>query len=273
MTDKPHQIAVTGPGIPVDALRGRGFEPVALTPAASASRPLTAGVCAVARGWCEAVAAAEPRLAAAVLSTRCDQLRRAAEALREQVRLPVFVLNVPATHGTAAARRLLEDEARRLDGFLGRLPGAAGAPLPSHCEAAAREAPAGEPAKFRVGLLGCCLTEADEAALALARAAGLGVAADATERPGDARPTIAQRPNAPFFSWLRGLGRERRLDGWLLLRQPWCDLYYAELPRLKSETGLPWLDLETGAQPAHEALRTRVEAFAERLAAEPGGRA
>jgi hypothetical protein len=106
---------------------------------------------------------------------------------------------------------------------------------------------------------------------------GLHVVLNATESPLwethapadgcklEVRPLIVQRPNTPFFEWLRRNSQTFRLQGWVLLRQTWCDLFHAEVVRLKSETSLPWLDLETGAYPALEALHTRAEAFAERL--------
>lgn len=322
MTRLRPAIAVTGPRIPAELIRAHGFEPVTVTPLTSLLRhPQTAGVCAVAHGWVEALPAAGPRLAAAVLTTRCDQLRRAAEAARERIRLPVFVMNIPATHGTEAACRLYREEAVRLDGFLSRLAGEARAePAPERGDTGGAPAghglyaPAAQAAEralqggHRVGLLGCCLTETDYAVVQMLGQLGLQLVANATEsllgdaesgltaspdrsataredarppvrlvegerprEPPPLRPDIAQRPNAPFFAWLRQFGLTHRLEGWVLLRQPWCDLYHAEVPRLKRETELPWLDLETGAQPALEALRTRAEAFAERLGTLRGG--
>jgi hypothetical protein len=311
MTRLRPSIAVTGPRIPAELIRAHGFEPVTVTPlTALRQRPQTAGVCAVAHGWVEALTTAGPRLAAAVLTTRCDQLRRAAETARERIRLPVFVMNIPVTHGTEAACHLYREEAVRLDGFLSRLAGEARAePAPARGDTGGVPAdqglyaPAAQAAEralqggHRVGLLGCCLTEADYAVVQMLGQLGLQLVANATESPlavgtpprrrprtargavptaaasGPfvARPAIAQRPNAPFFAWLRQFGLTHRIEGWVLLRQPWCDLYHAEVPRLKSETELPWLDLETGAQPAFEALRTRAEAFAERLGTLRGG--
>lgn len=335
MKEPSQSIAVTGPLIPDDRIRARGFVPVSLTPSVSARHPPTAGVCAVAHGWAEALVAGEARFAAAVLTTRCDQLRRAAEALRGRTRLPVFVMNIPATCGTEAARRQYHDELERLEGFLSRLEGGAAAVEPGLARGdagglsvspgrGAQAAAGGESAaqgRHRVGLLGCCLTEADVDMVEMLRQLGLQIAFNATESPldevekrltaplrtvggsvnedapapvmavdcvcsvpvraisldsFDLCPAIAQRPNARFFEWLRQVGQSAQLEGWVLLRQPWCDLFHAELPRLKSETALPWLDLETGACPAVESLRTRAEAFAEalesrRAAARAGG--
>jgi hypothetical protein len=305
-------IATTGPQVPHDRIRAHGYAPLTLPPLATALGSPTAGVCAAAHGWAEALLSDESRFAAAVLSTRCDQIRRTFETLRARTRLPLFLLNVPATHGTETARRLYAEELNRLDRFLSRLgegpqgesltglggtgsasatstfgrcsafggfpQTAAGAcrsaSLAANGEAspldrALRHAPdAAETVEraFRVGLLACCLTEADDAVLRMLPQVGLQIAVHATEGTVDT-PTIAQRPNAPFFEWLRKTSRAAGLEGWVHVRQPWCDLYHAEVPRMKSATALPWLDLETGARPAFASLCMRAEAFAETLQA------
>lgn len=256
------RIAVTGPLVPCDLIRAHGFEPVAPTLRACASGVGAAGVCAVAQGWADAVSADGAAFSAAVLTTRCDQLRRAAEALRDRLRVPLFVMNIPVTRGTPAAERLLEDERRRMDAFLSRVPpGQTGSPVAEKPEQPHAAVPDG----YRVGLFGCCVTDADRTVLAMLDEVGLRVVFDATEHPQESRPFIGQRPNEAFFAWLDRRGRKARLAGWVLLRQPWCDLIHAEVFRLKRETGLPWLVLETGARPTLAALRTRAEAFAELL--------
>lgn len=288
-------IATTGPQVPHDRIRAHGYTPVTLPPLASAQGSPSAGVCAAAHGWAEALLSDESRFAAAVLTTRCDQLRQTFETLRARTSLPLFLLNVPATHGTETARRLYEDELKRLDRFLSRLgelrcethssrafsPQSAADACRSTALTAGGEASLSDRALrlmpdaaeaaaspiirvFRVGLLACCLTEADDAVLRMLPQVGLQIAVHAAEGTVDT-PTIAQRPNAPFFAWLRQTSRAAGLEGWIHVRQPWCDLYHAEVPRMKSATALPWLDLETGARPAFATLRTRAEAFAETL--------
>lgn len=250
-------------------IRAHGFAPVAPTLRACASGAVgAAGVCAVAQSWADAVSADGAVFSAAVLTTRCDQIRRTAETLRDRLRVPLFVMNIPATRGTPAAERLLADERRRLDAFLSRVP-----PGPSVSTAAALEQScASEPDGHRVGVFGCCLTDADRTVLSMLDEVGLRVVFDATEHPQGTRPFIGQRPNEAFFAWLDRRGRKARLAGWVLLRQPWCDLIHAEVFRLKrGETGLPWLVLETGARPTLAALRTRAEAFAELLEQAGGG--
>jgi len=275
-------IATTGPQVPHDRIRAHGYAPVTLPPLASALGSPAAGVCAVAHGWAGALLSDESRFAAAVLTTRCDQLRRTFETLRARTRLPLFLLNVPATHGAETARRLYEEELKRLDRFLDRLGdgpqgepvtglGGTGSASETSTFGVLRLAPDAAVARpfcggFRVGMLACCLTEADDAVLQMLPLVGLQIAVHATEGS-VGTPTIGQRPNAPFFAWLRQTSRAAGLEGWIHVRQPWCDLYHAEVPRMISETALPWLDLETGASPAFASLRMRAEAFAETLQA------
>jgi benzoyl-CoA reductase/2-hydroxyglutaryl-CoA dehydratase subunit BcrC/BadD/HgdB len=60
---------------------------------------------------------------AAVFTTTCDQMRRAAEWAAREASSPVFLFNVPATYGAPAAARLYRDELHRLGRFLARLGG------------------------------------------------------------------------------------------------------------------------------------------------------
>jgi len=63
-----------------------------------------------------------PDAAALILTTTCDQMRRAA-GLEDRTPCPVFLLNVPATWQTDSARRLYADELTRLGVFLKHLGG------------------------------------------------------------------------------------------------------------------------------------------------------
>jgi hypothetical protein len=60
-----------------------------------------------------------------VLTTTCDQMRYVAAMLEQRGNRPVFLLNVPSTWQTPAARRLYLDELRRLGTFLVSLGGRA----------------------------------------------------------------------------------------------------------------------------------------------------
>jgi benzoyl-CoA reductase/2-hydroxyglutaryl-CoA dehydratase subunit BcrC/BadD/HgdB len=79
---------------------------------------------------------------------------------------------------------------------------------------------------------------------------------------------IGSRPNTGYFTWLRRHLDRHRIRGLLVHRQPWCDLWHAELPRLRELVDVPVLDLEsTGGDPGRQGrLVTRIQAFVETLA-------
>ncbi len=83
----------------------------------------------------------------------------------------------------------------------------------------------------------------------------------------DAIPDVFRRPNDRLYDWLRPRIVERGVRGVIVRRHVWCDLWHAELPRLRQETSLPLLDLDIAANDhgALAAVAGRVEAFVEML--------
>jgi benzoyl-CoA reductase/2-hydroxyglutaryl-CoA dehydratase subunit BcrC/BadD/HgdB len=80
-------------------------------------------------------------------------------------------------------------------------------------------------------------------------------------------PDVFRRPNDPFFDYL---GRElaaRHVRGLIVRRYLWCDLWHAEVARLKMWSPVPVLDLDVaGSEDAAEGrTRGRIEAFLEML--------
>ena len=83
----------------------------------------------------------------------------------------------------------------------------------------------------------------------------------------DSIPDIFRRPNDPCYEYL---GREmaaRQVRGVVFRRYLWCDLWHAELARLKARTPLPVLDLDVAQSEAGAEGRavSRIEAFLETL--------
>lgn len=83
----------------------------------------------------------------------------------------------------------------------------------------------------------------------------------------DAIPDAFRRPNTRLYEWL---GREvsaRSVRGIILRRYPFCDLWHAELHRLRTWSDVPVLDLDVETGDEGEASRTlaRIEAFLEML--------
>ena len=121
-----NQIAYSSPFIPPEWIAAHGLQPVwHRWPGA---RAFHAGQCAAACVPMPAdCCAAEAGLSAAaiVMATTCDQMRRLAAEVEAHGRVPCFLLNVPATWQTAAARDLYRREIERLGRFLERIGGQA----------------------------------------------------------------------------------------------------------------------------------------------------
>ncbi len=80
-------------------------------------------------------------------------------------------------------------------------------------------------------------------------------------------PHAFRRPNDQLYDWLARLLPERQAAGIIFLRYRWCDLWQAEMQRMKEWTRLPVLDLDLGGEGGLAARsETRLRAFLEMLA-------
>jgi benzoyl-CoA reductase/2-hydroxyglutaryl-CoA dehydratase subunit BcrC/BadD/HgdB len=136
-------LAYSSPFVPAEWIAAHGLRPMRLIPLRQSPPPRAGatwnrqGLCPFAQAFCEDVAnacgtafqaqAGKPvlpdDLAGAVLTTTCDQMRRAAESLQAQVGFPVFLMNVPATWQSPTAAAIYLDELARLGRFMVRLGG------------------------------------------------------------------------------------------------------------------------------------------------------
>jgi len=88
-----------------------------------------------------------------------------------------------------------------------------------------------------------------------------------TEAYFDSLPEIFRRPNKKFYEQLKKTVSARGIQGIIVRYYPCCDLWQAEVARIKTETGLPVLELEV-AMPANPArIQGRIQAFLEMLQA------
>lgn len=253
------------------------------------------GTCHFAETFLRMAASAE----AAVFATSCDQMRRAADEAAADNRGNIFLMNIPATWQTPAARKLYREEIERLGAFLVRLGGTAPSPaaLAAEMHVRAREdslehratAEAGE--NIPLAIVGESLLWTHFHLPEFLEARGVRVALDATsdgERrlplfPGEARidgdpftvmvdgyfdsvTDVFQRPNTRLYDWLRPRVRERGIRGIILWNYAWCDLWRAEANRLREEFPMPVLHLDAG-EAFTPSMETRVEAFLEILRA------
>jgi len=123
------RVLVTSPWVPAEWIKAHGHEPAGVwfEPGFGPIRAgLRAGVCPFAQRVLHVVQAREDL--AFVLSTHCDQLRRAGDALGAPAAERCFLFNLPATWQTRAAYQMVHEELERLGDFLVRLGGRAPTP-------------------------------------------------------------------------------------------------------------------------------------------------
>jgi len=142
-----------------------------------------------------------------------------------------------------------------------------------------------------VAVVGGPLTKRELRLFGLLEGAGARVVLDGTEtgerglpRPYDRRalredpfgeladahfsiPDISRRPNTEFFIWLRDALKSRGAQGLVLVRPVWCDLWHAEIRRIRDWAPVPFLELDLSGGPIERDGRilTRIEAFMEAL--------
>jgi benzoyl-CoA reductase/2-hydroxyglutaryl-CoA dehydratase subunit BcrC/BadD/HgdB len=77
----------------------------------------------------------------------------------------------------------------------------------------------------------------------------------------------SRRPNSELYKWLKIKLADRAIRGIIFRRYVWCDMWHAELQRLKDWANLPVLDIDTAGDNEMEIQRTtnRIRAFLEML--------
>ncbi len=121
------QVVYSCPYIPAEWIAAHGFQPCRVLPNAS-SAGQHAGV---ETGICPYVPALLGELkeagdaAATILTTTCDQMRRAPDLLSDDYPSPVFLMHVPTTWQTVESQKYYISELKRLGKFLERQGGTA----------------------------------------------------------------------------------------------------------------------------------------------------
>lgn len=242
-------------------------------------------------------------LDAVVLTTTCDQMRYIAAFLNENRPLPLFLLNFPSTWQPPAARHLYREELQRLGRFLVGLGGTV--PRPGQLAVTMREYDAdraaarfawsggetdGASQAIRLATVGGP-PASDGEFVALVERAGGRIVLDAgpygeraLPRPFDESrlaedplgeladayfdiPDVFQRPNTRLYEWLGERIAERGIRGMLFFRTVFCDLWHAELQRMREWSPVPIMDIDVPGGEEGRAARTvgRIEAFLEML--------
>ncbi len=294
-------VAYTSPFVPPELVAACGCEPRRVVPdpaSADASGMPVTGVCAFARAFV-GQARENDDVDAVVVTSTCDQMRRAAERFGDK---PAFLMNVPATWRTDAAVRLYMDELRRLGRFLGR---AGGRPLSDKKlaeameQADARRAPPPEArpvpraGAVPVAVIGGPLAGGTEWFFNMIDSVGGRVVLDGTEggertspAPFDRRrlrdeplmvlaeayfgriPDAFRRPDSMLYEWIAREAPASGARGVFLLRYTWCDMWALARDRLAEATGLPVVEVDlAGGVDADIDARAegRIAAFVEAL--------
>ena len=325
-------IIYTCPYVPAEWVAAHGLRASRLlldhTDSASALTR-TEGVCPFVRSFIGEVTK-NTRAAGVIVTTVCDQMRRAFDILVRKCNLPAFLMNVPNTWQNLESQKLYIDELKRLSRFLTRL----GGKSPSNdtlakimleyntarasilaardylsarqyaesIAALGRDGPdktldyvmAAEPVigGIRLAIIGGPLMKQDFDLFDMIEQSGGRIVLDATETgerglcgPFDRRrlrdePLMeladayfggirdaSRRPNSELYKWLQRELASRQVRGIIFRRYLWCDMWHAELRRLKDFSDLPVLDIDTAGDNDMERQRTtnRIRAFMEML--------
>jgi len=278
-------VAYTSPFVPPELVAACGCEPRRVVPdPASADRsgmPVT-GVCAFARAFVGEVLAADD-IDAVVVTSTCDQMRRAAEHFGSgPTATPAFLMNVPATWRTPAVVRLYMGELRRLARFLGRIGGRAlseeqlaeamevsGARRAEFPGTDARPVPIMKTGAVPLAVIGGPLAGGTAWLRDGVRRAGGRIVLDGTEggertqpAPFDRRrmrdeplmvlaeayfggiPDAFRRPDSMLYEWVAREVPASGARGVLLVRYTWCDMWAVARDRLGEATGLPVVEID-----------------------------
>ncbi len=324
------RIIYSCPYVPGEWIAAHGLQPSRVMPDAASSATVMArreGVCPYVRAFVGETVTYEQG-GAVVVTTVCDQMRRAFDILVRQSELPTFLMNVPSTWQTVASQRLYVDELERLGRFLVRLGGRSPSPnelvkvmleydaarasilaargsisARQYAEAIAalgRDGPDGI-ADYLVGLtplssgiplaiVGGPLMRSDLDIYDVVEQSGGRIVLDATETgergmcgPFDRRrlhedplaelanayfggiQDASRRPNSELYRWLAHEFTGRGVRGIIFRRYLWCDMWHAELQRLKEWVDLPVLDIDVAGdtEAERQRWRNRIRAFLE----------
>lgn len=112
------------PFVPAEWIAAHGFEAARLFPRSGAGNgdAASAGLCTYTAAVFDEAEAIGNR-EGLILTTLCDQMRRAADILKTGERSSLFLMNVPSTYGFEGVRKLYREELERLGRFLEGLGG------------------------------------------------------------------------------------------------------------------------------------------------------
>ena len=111
------KIIYSCPFVPAEWIKAHGMTPSRISVQAQHSIEIAPGMCPYVHAFINA-AVTYHEAAGIIVTTVCDQMRRASEIIQRNCDLPVFLMNVPNTWQTSNARKLYAAELERLGRFL-----------------------------------------------------------------------------------------------------------------------------------------------------------
>ncbi|MHC4395675.1 MAG: 2-hydroxyacyl-CoA dehydratase [Planctomycetota bacterium] len=325
-------IIYTCPYVPAEWIAAHGLHASRIMPAAAGvAGPFARieGICPYVRGFVNKVLTNE-RASGIVVTTACDQMRRAFDIIKHHCKTPAFLMNIPSTWGHLAVHKLYLDELSRLGLFLCQLGGktpkknvlaktmleydatrtsilaAKGNLTPrQYSQAIAQFGRSGKyitdehradpelsTSSVPLAIIGGPLFKQDFEIFDVVENCGGRIVLDATET-GQRRmcaafnhrrlrddpvlelcdayfgdiPDASRRPNSRLYTWLEQQLKSMNVRGIIFRRHLWCDIWHAELHRLKQFTALPVLDFDASGdeQALSIQAKQRICAFLEML--------
>ena len=282
--------------VPLELIAACGCMPQRLTPAFESSRlSQTEGMCSFTQSWLEVLLnKAGKENFAAVFCTSCDQMRRAYDLYGQHSNQHAFLLNVPSTN-TQHSLDYYRQELERLQQFLCSF---SGKPFDKSqlktmmSESGEKKLSSNNKRPLKIAITGKAAPASIQNALnEILDASNAGILLDVnndklahhflefsripmqkdplTELANSyfRLPAIWKRPNDIFYQRLTDEIRKNDIDGIILLRYIFCDLWHSTGYELKKRLAIPILeiDLDGNAELSASAV-SRVQAFSEMLA-------
>ncbi len=294
------KLLYSSPYVPAEWVTAHGFQPIRFVANESGwpdwkideAAHCTEGLCPYASAFLSEAETGD--FDVVVATTTCDQMRHIPEIAETDC--SIFLMSVPSTWQSPGSFRLYIRELERLGAFLSAESGVApdATALAEVLQAAeARRDQTGSqttipPGRVPIAITGGPLLPSANGLVSEIERAGGVVVLDATEsgkmsmparfdrrRLQDepfqvmaeayfAIPDIGRRPNSQYYSFIERELSAHDVSGLIIQRHTWCDLWHAEVQRLKEWAPIPVLDLD-GGHSADARSKTRIQAFMEML--------
>jgi len=229
---------------------------------------------------------------AVVFTTRCDQMRRISELMKSSGK-ECFLMNVPSTWQAPVSLEIFKDELLRLSRFFSEISGKKfSLEILKNELMKKKEHLAESKDGTKIALMGGPMISSDAGLIKILEDNSANIALDATEQGELSQPDIdsdnlekdpiaelanayfadipdiAKRPNTQFYDKAEIMIKERGIEAIIVRIYPWCDLWHAEVQRIKEYFDLPVLQITADINVAplnDKRLQTRLNAFMEMI--------